>query len=163
MRLADWFRPRIDGTLHWQQALAIMIATMIVIGPVNFWWRYEGGPRATANEAVTGAFGQQSDFRVTRILNQLEGHPDLFPHRTGADTLVCGTAVIEGERVPIGMLARTRHRGRLVDVVLFRSGLTKNWRYPDAGPQVVDLCERQAPAGSSPCPPTACAGMSGIP
>ena len=87
MTFVDWFRPRIDGTLHWQQALALSIGVLILLGPVSFWWRYEVQPKAAAREAVERSLGHDSRFRVTEIFNELDRHTDLLPVRSYADTL----------------------------------------------------------------------------
>ena len=86
MTFADWFRPRIDRSLHWQQALALATGVLILFGPVSIWWRYEVQPKAGAREAVERSPGPESGFRTAEIFNELDRHADLLPVRTYADT-----------------------------------------------------------------------------
>jgi hypothetical protein len=143
MTFSDWFRPRIDGSLHWQQALALTIGVLILLGPVSFWWRYEVQPKAAAQEAVERSLGPDSHFEVTEIFNELGGHAGLLPVRTYADTLVCGSALIDGRRTVAGVLARTYHRGRLYDVAVIWPKRPESWRYPRVGPPALAVCARE--------------------
>lgn len=143
MTFSDWFRPRIDGTLHWQQALALTIGVLILLGPVSFWWRYEVQPKAAAREVVERSLGPDSRFKVTEIFNELDGHAGLLPVRTYADTLVCGSALIDGRRSVVALLAQTYRRGHLHDAAVIWSGRPESWRYPGVGPAALAVCARE--------------------
>lgn len=143
MTLADWFSPRMDGTLHWQQSLAITLGVAILVGPTYFWWRYDHTPKAYAAEEAVRALGADSDFRATRLFNSLNQH-HILTMRTRADTLICGTALIDGARAPVAFLADARRRGRLVDRVLFTPEAIEHPLYPDLGPEVLAICAAEA-------------------
>ena len=147
MTFVDWFRPRIDGTLHWQQALALSIGVLILLGPVSFWWRYEVQPKAAAREAVELSLGPDSRFRVTEIFNELDRHTDLLPVRSYADTLVCGSALIDGRPTVVAVLARTRVRGRVHSAAVVSTKRPEHWRYPGVGPEVLKICAKEMGPG----------------
>lgn len=143
MTFADWFSPRIDGTLHWQQSLALSIAVVIVLGPVGLWWRYEAQPAAAAREAVEYVLGPDSRFQVAEIFNEVDRRGDLLPVRTYAETLVCGSAAIEGRRTVVAVLARTRSRGGVYDAAVISPERPETWRYPGIGPSALEICAKE--------------------
>jgi hypothetical protein len=144
MTLADWFSPRMDGTLHWPQSLAIMLGITLLVGPAYYWWRYDQAPKATAAYEVRMAFGPNSTFEPTRLFNSLDQHDGLFPRRIGADVLVCGVVQVGDDRAPVALLARRTHRGRLTSEALFSPGWERHGLYRDVGPMVLELCAREA-------------------
>ncbi len=143
MTLADWLSPRMDGTLHWQQSLAITLIAVLVGGPTYLWWRYDHGPKAEAAYAARQALGPSVEFRGTRIFASLDQH-GLLPVETGPNrALICGIAEIDGVRTPVAVLGRARRRGYLVETAVFTPSDDDHWRYPGIGPLVLDLCVRE--------------------
>ncbi len=64
MTFTDWFRLRIDGSLRWQQALAVSIGVLILLGPARHASRRRRGlaqaVRGRAKEVRWG-FGEGED------------------------------------------------------------------------------------------------------
>ena len=147
MTFTDWFRPRMDGSLHWQQALVLSIGVLSLLGPVSLWWRYEVQPKAGTQEVVRRSLGPNSRFQVAEIFNELDGHTDLLPVQTYADTLVCGSAVIDGRRTVGAVLARARARGRVYDAVVVSPKRPESGRYPGVGPLALEICAKEASPG----------------
>ncbi len=149
MTLSDWLHPRMDGSLHWQQSLAITVVFTLIAGPGYLWWTYDAQPKAVASEAVAWTLGPASDFQPTRILNSLSLHEGVFTQPNGADTMICGTVLADGLREPIAVLAERRRRQGLHNIVVITPGRIETSRYPGAGPEALDWCAREIRAKSA--------------
>lgn len=142
MTLSDWLHPRMDGSLHWQQSLAITLACVMVGVPTYLWWRYDAQPKGQAAEAVRRALGEGSAFEADRVLNMLPFH-DVMPPESRARTLICGWATVDGVRTRAAVLARTYRRGGLTDIAVITPDRPETARYPGTGPRALEVCAEE--------------------
>ena len=138
-----WFGRQADGTLHWKQKVALMLAAVAVIVPAGLYHGLVLQPRSQAEEIVEGVTGPQGEYRAVKVFNSLYQFPDT-PARLGRHHLMCGTAVFDGVRKPVAVLARSGRggrRSRIYEPEIFTPDRTTGRIYPGAGPVVMAACE----------------------
>lgn len=135
-----WLGRQSDGTLHWKQKVGLMLAAIAVIVPAGLYHGLVVKPGWQAEEIVEGVTGPQGEYRAVKTFNSLYQFPDT-PARLGRHHLMCGTAVFNGARKPVAVLARSGKRGRIYAPEIYTSDQTVGRVYPDAGPVVMAACE----------------------
>ncbi|MFN3932365.1 MAG: hypothetical protein ACK4JY_11510 [Brevundimonas sp.] len=135
-----WFGRQADGTLHWKQKVALMLAAVVMIVPAGLYHGLVLQPRSQAEEIVESVTGPQGQYRAVKVFNSLYQFPDT-PSRLGRHHLMCGTAVFDGVRKPVAVLARSGRRGRIFEPEVFTPDQTIGRVYPGAGPVVMAACE----------------------
>lgn len=135
-----WFGRQADGTLHWKQKVALMVAAVVVIVPAGLFNGLVLQPGWQAEEIVERVTGPQGEYRAVKTFNSLYQFPET-PARLGRHHLMCGTAVFGGVRQPVAVLARSGKRGRIYAPEIYTPGLTTGHVYPGAGPVVMAACE----------------------
>jgi hypothetical protein len=135
-----WWGRQADGTLHWKQKVALMLAAGAVIVPAGLYHGLVVKPGWQAEEIVEEVTGPQGEYRAVKTFNSLYQFPDT-PARLGRHHLMCGTAVFDGVRQPVAVLARSGKRGRIYAPEIYTPALTTGHVYPGAGPVVMAACE----------------------
>ena len=135
-----WFGRQADGTLHWKQKVCLMAAAAAVIVPGGLYHGLVVQPADQAEKVVEGVTGPSGEYRSVKVFNSLYQFPDT-PARLGRHHLMCGTAVFDGVRKPVAVLARSGRRGRIYGPEIFTPDLTTGHVYPGAGPVVMAACE----------------------
>lgn len=135
-----WLGRQADGTLHWKQKVALMVATIVVIVPAGLYHGLVVKPGWQAEAIVEGVTGPQGEYRAVKTFNSLYQFPDT-PARLGRHHLMCGTAIFDGVRKPVAVLARSGRRSRIYEPEIFTPDRTTGHVYPGAGPVVMAACE----------------------